>query len=94
MMHEPNPASHSPLSPAAPVRRPEHRDGPFTLIIEQQTAKIPSHFFLATAFGAMAAAALFEVQGNVRLSRFVGSWATPLLVMGVYNKFVKVVGTL
>lgn len=34
----------------------------------------------------------FESVGKERWSRIVGMWAGPLLVMGVYNKLVKMLG--
>jgi hypothetical protein len=33
-----------------------------------------------------------EFAGRQRVSRFVGMWPGPLLVMGVYNKLVKTFG--
>ncbi len=77
---------------AAPVLRIEHAEDSFTRIIEQQTAKVPSNVFLVLAFGAMGASLWFELRGNQRMSRFVGMWPGPLLVMGVYNKLVKTFG--
>ena len=44
------------------------------------------------SLGAMASSLFFEVRNNQRASRFVGMWVAPLLVMGVYNKLVKVLG--
>lgn len=73
----------------APVLRPEHRESSFTRLLEQQAARIPSDVFLALALGAMAASVVFEVRRQERASRFVGMWPGPLLVMGVYNKLVK-----
>jgi hypothetical protein len=75
-----------------PVMRAEHREGPITRIIEQQAAKVPSNYFLSLAFLAMLAAFGLELSGRERASRFVGMWPAPLLVMGVYNKLVKVFG--
>lgn len=77
----------------APVLRPEHAEGAFARLIEQQTAKIPSHWFLVGAFGAMWASLILELSGHTRASRFVGTWPTPLLVGGIYNKLVKTLGT-
>jgi len=88
-----NPAAHAPLAPVAPVRRTEHNEGSFTRVIEQQTAKVPSHYFLSAALASMVASAVYELRGNAAASRFVGSWAAPLLLMGVYNKLVKTLGT-
>lgn len=76
----------------APLVRDEHTEPTFTRIIEQQTARIPSHWFLVAAFTAMAASLLFEVTGRSRWSRFVGMWAPSLLITGVYNKLVKSFG--
>ena len=88
-----NPAAHSELAEPAPLRRAEHREASFTRVIEQQTAKIPSHWFLSAAFLSMIASGVLELQGRDRASRFIGSWAGPLLTMGVYNKLVKTLGS-
>ncbi len=89
-----NPAADASLSPApAPVLRPEHAEGELARIIEQQTAKIPSHWFLLAALGAMGVSMALEMSGRHRGGRFVGQWPTPLLVMGMYNKLVKTLGT-
>ncbi|HWV57738.1 MAG TPA: hypothetical protein VNZ57_09830 [Longimicrobiales bacterium] len=71
------------------VMRESHAESRITRLIEQQTAKIPSGAFLFAALSAMAAAVAFEATNHVRASRFIGMWAAPLLVMGVYNKLVK-----
>lgn len=76
-----------------PVVRPEHAEGDLARLIEQQTAKVPSHWFLFAAFAAMTASLIFEVGGRRRVSRFIGQWPAPLLVMGIYNKLVKTLGT-
>jgi hypothetical protein len=86
-----NPAAqHTAADP--PVRRPEHAESSLTRLIEQQTAKIPSDVFLVAALVSMAAALACEVADRRRVSRFVGLWPGPLLVMGVYNKLVKLLG--
>jgi len=89
-----NPAAKSSLREyrRAPVRRVEHVEGSITRIIEEQTAKIPSDVFLLAALSAMAASLIYEMRGNLRVSRFVGMWPAALLVMGVYNKVVKSLG--
>lgn len=89
-----NPAADSSLSPPpAPVWRPEHAEGDLARLIEQQTAKIPSHWFLLGALGAMGLSLMLELNGRRRESRFVGQWPAPLLLMGMYNKLVKTLGT-
>lgn len=77
----------------APVLRPEHAEGELARLIEQQTAKIPSHWFLLVACGAMGLSLALELTGRQRSSRFVGQWPAPLLIMGIYNKLVKTLGT-
>jgi hypothetical protein len=94
--------SNSDVNPAAepslhsyretPVLRAEHREGRVTRIIEQQTAKVPSNYFLTLAVLSMLAAFGLELSGRQRAGRFVSMWPAPLLVMGVYNKLVKVFG--
>jgi hypothetical protein len=77
---------------AAPVVRDEHGEAQLTRLIEQQTARIPSHWFLAAAITSMVASLGFELVGRTRLSRFVGMWVPTLLITGVYNKLVKALG--
>ena len=80
------------VSVDAPVRRREHAEGEIARLLEQQTAKIPSHWFLFSAIASMGASLALEVAGNTRASRFVGMWPTPLLACGIYNKMVKTLG--
>lgn len=88
-----NPALQHPVTYREPrVLRPEHTENTLTRLIEQQTAKIPSDVFLAISLTAMASSLAFELRNNQRASRFLGMWVAPLLVMGVYNKLVKVLG--
>ena len=91
-----NPAadeSATPTATAAPVFRAAHAEGDLARVIEQQAAKLPSDWFLVAAFAAMGASLALELSGRQRASRFVGQWPAPLLIMGVYNKLVKTVGT-
>ena len=67
----------------------QHREGPVASKIEDQTAKIPSDFFLWSALGAMAVSAGLKIAGRKHTALFVGQWAAPFLLLGVYNKMVK-----
>jgi hypothetical protein len=71
----------------------EHREGPVAKAIEQQTAKIPSDAFLWLAVGSIVASATLQVLGRRETSTFVGQWAPTLLILGLYNKVVKTVGS-
>ena len=89
-----NPAAEASLSETpVPVLRPEHLEGELARLIEQQAAKIPSHWFLFSALGAMALSLGLELGGRTSASRFVGMWPGPLLTLGLYNKMVKTLGT-
>jgi hypothetical protein len=90
---EVNPAAEASMVAPAPVVRPEHAEGHLARLIEQQTAKVPSHWFLAAAVGCMGVSLALELAGRQRHSRFVGQWPAPLLIMGMYNKLVKTLGT-
>ena len=69
-----------------------HREGAVAVAIEEQTAKLPSDLFLWCALGAMAASATLKVAGRSNTALFVGQWAAPFLLLGVYNKLVKLEG--
>ena len=60
--------------------------------IEEQTAKIPSDVFLWASLGSMAASLALKIAGKTHTSLFVGQWAAPFLLLGIYNKLVKLEG--
>lgn len=70
-----------------------HSEGPVAKAIENQTAKLPSDLFLWAAIGSMAASATLKCFGRDKSTLFVGQWAAPFLLLGVYNKIVKVEGS-
>jgi hypothetical protein len=71
----------------------EHTEGPIARTIESQTAKIPSDAYLWAALGSMGISLVLQITGKKDESLFVGQWAAPFLLMGVYNKVVKVAGS-
>ncbi len=88
-----NPAAHrADAYDPVPMVRDEHTEPTFTRMVEQHTARIPSHWFLLASFSAMAASLGLELAGRTRWSRFVGMWSPSLLIIGVYNKLVKSFG--
>ena len=70
-----------------------HTEGTVARAIESQTAKLPSDTFLWLAVGAMTASATLQIMGNRQVSLFVGQWAPTLLILGLYNKLVKQLGS-
>ena len=72
---------------------PEHEEGVVARTIEQQTAKLPSDLFLWLAAGSIAASATLKIMGRDKDAVFVGLWPPTFLILGLYNKIVKVVGS-
>jgi hypothetical protein len=86
----------------------KYREGPIARKIERRTARLPSDLFLWVAGGAVALSLSLQIAGMMRgrkrtlfgrstpsvpLAGFVGQWVPSLLLLGVYNKIVKVAGS-
>ena len=71
----------------------EHKEGPVAKAIEKQTAKLPSDIFLWAAFGSIGLSLAFKIAGKAHNALFVGQWAAPFLLLGIYNKLVKQEGS-
>lgn len=71
---------------------PEHKEGKVASAIEEQTAKLPSDVFLWAALGSMAISLALQLTTKKKSSLFVGQWAAPFLLLGLYNKIVKLEG--
>ena len=70
-----------------------HTEGSIATALESQTAKLPSDLFLWAAVGSIGASMILEFSGNTEKAHWVGQWVAPFLLLGVYNKIVKVAGT-
>lgn len=68
-------------------------EGRRTKALEMQTAQFPSTTYLGLALTCMAASALLKARHRDHLALFLGQWPAPLLLMGVYNKLVKQLGS-
>jgi hypothetical protein len=93
--------------PAATEEAVEQREGKVARAIEKQTAKLPSDVFLWAAGAAIVGSAAFQLIGAARgradqgaavpakapMATFIGMWVPSLLLLGVYNKIVKVAGS-
>ena len=71
---------------------PEHQEGKVAKAIEEQTAKFPSDIFLWAALGSMAVSLTLQLTRAKHRSLFIGQWAAPFLLLGIYNKLVKLEG--
>lgn len=75
------------------VRTQPLAEGNWTKKIENQTAKIPSVFFLNLGIASILLSAglkLFKGKGST--PNFVGLWVPTFLLLGIYNKLVKLEG--
>jgi hypothetical protein len=75
------------------TRERDHSEGQVARSIEQQTAKLPSDTFLWAAVGAISTSLTLQLMGKQHASQFVGQWAPTLLILGLYNKLVKQLGS-
>lgn len=75
------------------IEAEKHSEGVVAKAIEQQTAKLPSDVFLWAAGGSIAASAVLQLIGKQKASLFLGQWVAPFMLLGVYNKIVKVAGS-
>lgn len=70
-----------------------HSEGPVARMIEDQTAKLPSDTFLWAAAASIGGSLALKIMGRDHESLFVGQWAPTFLILGLYNKIVKVAGS-
>ncbi|RYZ33317.1 MAG: hypothetical protein EOP49_36070, partial [Sphingobacteriales bacterium] len=63
----------------------DKREGPVARTIEEQTSKLPSDLFLWAAGASMIASLTLKIMGKKHSALFVGQWAAPFLLLGVYN---------
>ena len=69
-----------------------HEEGRVAKAIEEQTSKLPSDIFLWASMGAMGVSLALKIMGQKHTALFVGQWAAPFLLLGIYNKIVKTQG--
>jgi hypothetical protein len=71
----------------------QHSEGVVARTIEEQTAKLPSDVFLWAAGASIFASLTLKMLGKHQDALFIGQWASPFLILGVYNKIIKVAGS-
>lgn len=78
------------------IENPRHPypEGKVATAIERQTARLlPSDLFLWAAGASIAASLALKLQKRNHEALFVAQWAPTLLLFGVYNKMVKLLGS-
>ncbi len=69
-----------------PGQKPEDQ---FTALLEEQTSSLPTSLFLGAAFASILGSLSLKIAGKNDQALFVGQWAAPFLLLGIYNKMVK-----
>lgn len=65
------------------------QEGAITEKIENVTSKAPSSTYLIAAVAAMGVSLTLKCLGKKHEALFIGQWAAPFLLIGIYNKLVK-----
>lgn len=73
--------------------QPHVGEGYVAKMIEQRTAQVPSDVFLWAAGASILGSLALKAMGDEKDSQFVGQWAPTLLILGLYNKLVKLHGS-
>lgn len=71
---------------------PSASEDEFTKSVEKYTAAVPSSAFLGVALGAMALSLIFQAAGQGKWGNFIAQWVPTWLIIGLYNKMVKLEG--
>jgi hypothetical protein len=75
------------------VQAGQHEEGEITKRIEHFTSQVPSGLYLSLAVGSVGLSAFLYASGRRSAAIFVGHWAPTILMFGMYNKVVKVLGS-
>lgn len=67
-------------------------EGRVAKAIEARAARLPSDVFLWAAAGSIGLSMAMRITGRKDASNFVGQWAPTFLILGLYNKLVKLAG--
>ncbi len=71
---------------------PSEQEGGLARPIEEFTSRLPSDTFLWLAMASIGGSLTLRMMGRRHDALFVGQWAPTFLILGVYNKIVKVSG--
>ncbi len=75
------------------VTKGEASEDQLTAAIEKVTAQVPSTIYLAAALASMAVSVGYKLAKKNDMALFIGQWAAPFLILGIYNKLVKIHGS-
>ncbi len=69
------------------------RDTDASHLIEDATNTVPSDTFMWLAGASIAVSLTLKIMGRDKDALFVGQWAPTFLILGLYNKLVKIAGS-
>ena len=87
--HTVDPVKHAAERGGVTTAGNNHRVAEKIKKIGQATSAIPPATWLLLGGGAIVGAAVLKVMGRDAGAQFVGQWAPTLLVLGLYQKMVK-----
>lgn len=71
------------------VNKGEAREDQLTAALEKVTSQAPSSLYLGLALASMGVSLGLHLANRKHEALYVGQWAAPFLVIGIYNKLVK-----
>lgn len=75
------------------VAQKSGEEGTTTTGIERVTSTLPSMTWLIAAGASIAGSIALKAMGRDSSANFVGQWAPTFLILGLYNKIVKTMGS-
>ncbi len=75
------------------VAKGEAQEDQITAAIEKYTSKVPSAVYLGLAVASIGGSIAFKIAKKDHLALYVGQWVAPFLILGIYNKLVKIHGS-
>jgi len=74
------------------AKKPDLSEDAFTKNIERYTAAVPSTAYLGVAVAAIGLSLAAHVIGKGKWGNFIAQWVPTWLLLGLYNKLVKIEG--
>lgn len=71
------------------VRAGDIEEDQVTSLLESYSAQLPSSFYLGAAGASIVGSLIAKLRGRDHAALFIGQWAAPFLLLGIYNKMVK-----
>ena len=75
------------------VEQMSGEEGRLTAKIERYTSALPSATWLLLGAGALVGSLTLKLLGREKTASFVGEWVPTFLLLGIYNKLVKLHGS-